>query len=137
MVPISDSLSNSLRVLSQQIAKAEGFLKKQPGADKAFICLEAEDGFCESSYLTVIHNTDGECRICVREEFNYVGSGDLSEGKPLEDYPVSIRINLCDYIGQLLEAAVAAQEEVAENATEAANAIEQALARAKGEGNQG
>ena len=138
MAPISDSLSDALDELSGQIEAAEYFLKKQPGAGKAEVALSQElfsyDGNKDGqNWLGVTHDDEGNTRICVREYSDeqpgeYLDR-DFSECKPITNYPVSIRIAISGYIPRLLDFAVAAERRVAEDAIEAANSIEQALAR--------
>ena len=132
MAPISNALRDSLTALSKKIAEAEAFLKKQPGADKASVDLD-DDQFGRFNYLEVMRTDDGDCRICVRCWDHPIYGDEKPEGKPIEDFPVSIRIKLCDYIEELLDGAVAAEEAVTTEAMEAADKIEQALAKVKGD----
>ncbi len=128
MVPISDSVRDSLDTLSSQICAAEDFIRRQPGGESASVKLD-EESWGSSSFLEVQRDSENACEICVREYIRFTDSVDLPAGKPIEEYPVMDRILLCNYIPELLDKAVAAQEGVAKNAMEAAISIEQALAK--------
>jgi hypothetical protein len=124
MSPISDELRQSLIALTHQIEKAEEFLRKQPGSDKAQVLVEEVDGMFDEDYLVAVRDNQGNCRIAVRAL-----AAIESAPKYLEDFPVSVRIGLCKYIDDLLDSAVDCQVSVATDANNAAASIEQALAR--------
>ena len=133
MAPISDSLRDSLTALSSQIAAAENFLQKQPGALEASVVLEDEEAWGNDAHLEVQRDTEGNCQMCVRYYRSCSDLKSLPPGRPLAEYPVSDRIKLSEYIPDLLDSVVAAEEIVATNAENATAMIEQALAKVKGE----
>ena len=102
-------------------------LEKQPGAERASLELP-EELLARDQYLEVMRNDEGDFSICVRDRSGIFNDAPL-DGKPIMDYPVSVRIELAEFIPDLLDNAVACESEVAADAMEAGNLIQQALAR--------
>jgi len=128
MAPISESLRNSLDALSIQLDAAESLLCKLPGVELASVEVPGEDGY----FLEVIREADRSVQICLQ---HYDSAGEEAiASTPLKSLPITDRIELSQYIPELLDRVVNAQDQVAALAEEAAAVIEQALANvSKGE----
>lgn len=131
LATVSMELSDALTVLTGEIRKAEQFLRKQPGADRAQVSLNHVDLPTTSpavlAFLETRRDERGNCKIVVAaydtQTENCISTSELN------DFPVPIRIELSKSIPELIELAVAAQSYVADDVLSVADAIEQTMAR--------
>lgn len=136
MAKVTRSLSDSLDSLNTQIKRAVELLRKMPGAERASVDVsdyaELDTGSHDVvPYLELWRDPDGDCRIMVN--CYDIRTEELMDSKFLSDYPVSVRIQLCHAIPHLIEEAANQEQSVEEDATAAAQAIEQAVARYGGD----
>ncbi len=124
-------LSDSLLVLSEQIRFAEKFLRKHPGADRTRVALDHLElpavNVGTEAFLETRRDDEGNCKIVVAY-YNTAAETCLAVLE-LDEFPVSLRIALCQSIPELIEQAVVAQDFVVDDVLAVADAIEHSLAK--------
>jgi hypothetical protein len=131
LAAVSRELPEALSVLADQIHKAEQFLRKHPGSDRARVALDhvylPELHVGSEAFLETRRDERGNCKIVVR--YYAIESESCFAMTDLDEFPITTRIELCKSIPELIEAAVAAQSLVAGDVLTTAEAIEDALKR--------
>lgn len=130
MAPISGTTSAALDHLSAQVRAAENCLRRLPGSRhesaSVHVTTEVRNSAEFDSYLefgVVPADEDETEQLKLVTYFD----GDIVEQKPFRDLPISARIDVAQYIKELIQLAEAAESKIAESAAEIADDLEQFL----------
>jgi hypothetical protein len=131
LASVTMELPDALAALAEQIRRAEKFLSKRPGSDRARVTLHHLElpavNVGTEAFLETRREGKESCKIVVAY-YNTTADTCLAVSE-LDDFPISLRMAVCESIPSLIEQAVAAQDHIADDVLAVADSIEQTLAK--------